>query len=109
MSVALNAVERMDALAEGQGGFFYPWTSTLGADDGEDAYTALVERHLSPDLSVLEAGCGHGPDVLRFAPQVARYGGYDFSEGFVRIAGARGGGGPHQCRADLLQLQRRRQ
>ncbi|MBR7621312.1 class I SAM-dependent methyltransferase [Phenylobacterium sp. 20VBR1] len=89
MSVALNAVERMDALAEGQGGFFYPWTSTLGADDGEDAYTALVERHLSPDLSVLEAGCGHGPDVLRFAPQVARYGGYDFSEGFVRIAGAR--------------------
>ena len=86
MSVPLNAVERMDALAAGQGGFFYPWTSNLGADDGEEAYARLVERHLSPDLTVLEAGCGHGPDVLRFAPRVARYAAYDFSEGFVRIA-----------------------
>lgn len=86
MSAALSAVERMDALAVGQGGFFYPWTSTLGADDGEAAYATLVERHLSPDLTVLEAGCGHGPDLARFAPQAARYVGYDFSEGFVRIA-----------------------
>ena len=86
MSGALNAIERMDVLAAGQGGFFYPWTSTLGADDGEEAYSRLVERHLAADLTVLEAGCGHGPDVLRFAPQVGRYMGYDFSEGFVRIA-----------------------
>ena len=89
MSGALNAVERMDALAAGQGGFFYPWTSTLGAEDGEDAYARLVERHLSPHLTVLEAGCGHGPDLPRFAPQAARYVGYDFSEGFIRIAGER--------------------
>ena len=86
MSGALNAIQRMDALAAGQGGFFYPWTSNLGADDGEEAYAELVERHLSPDLTALEAGCGHGPDVLRFGPQVGRYVGYDFSEGFVRIA-----------------------
>lgn len=87
MSGALNAIERMDVLAAGQGGFFYPWTAALGPDDGEEAYARLVERHLSPGLTVLEAGCGHGPDVLRFAPQVARYVGYDFSEGLVRIAG----------------------
>lgn len=79
-------ISRMERLAESQGGFFHPWRSRLPSENGETAYTALVERHLSPDLEVLEPGCGHGVDALRFAPRVRGYRAYDAVEGFLRIA-----------------------
>src|SRR5690349_19178005 len=82
----LDVIARMEAIAAELGGFRYPWASTLGADDGEDAYARLVEAHITPGITLLEAGCGHGPDMLRFAPQVRRYVGYDLSEGLIRIA-----------------------
>jgi SAM-dependent methyltransferase len=82
----LNVVERAEFIARRQGGFFYPWTSTLGAHDGEAAYTDLVDARLSSASTVLEAGCGHGRDMVWFAPKVERYVGYDLSESFIRIA-----------------------
>jgi SAM-dependent methyltransferase len=85
----MNYFEQLEALSQQQGGYFYPWRSTLGEDNGEDAYTRLVLSHLSPDKIVLDAGCGHGTDMLAFAPKVRRFIGYDAVESFIAIAGRR--------------------
>jgi SAM-dependent methyltransferase len=82
----LNYFEQLEALAAQQGGYFYPWRSALGERNGEDAYTRLVETHLSPDKVVLDAGCGHGDDMLAFAPKARRFIGYDAVESFIAIA-----------------------
>jgi len=82
----LNYFEQLEALAEQQGGYFYPWRSALGDGNGEAAYTQLVEGHLSPEKVVLDAGCGHGTDMLAFAPKVRRFIGYDAVESFITIA-----------------------
>lgn len=82
----MDYFEQLEALSRQQGGYFYPWRSALGEDNGEDAYTRLVERHLSPDTVVLDAGCGHGEDMLAFAPKAARFIGYDAGESFIAIA-----------------------
>ena len=37
--------EWYDRLARLQAGYHFPWRSTLGADNGEDAYTSLVTEH----------------------------------------------------------------
>ncbi|HWA60921.1 MAG TPA: class I SAM-dependent methyltransferase, partial [Caulobacteraceae bacterium] len=84
----MNYFEQMAALAAEQGGYFYPWTSRSDGEDGEGAYTRLVEAHLAPDRTVLEAGCGHGPDVLAFAPKAGRYVAYDAVPEFIAIAKA---------------------
>jgi SAM-dependent methyltransferase len=84
--VELNFIERMEVIAGRLGGFYYPWISTLGANDGEAAYTSLIEAHLSATATVLEAGCGHGRDMVWFAPRVDRYLGYDLSESLIQIA-----------------------
>ena len=82
----LSFIDRMETIAKRMGGFYYPWVSTLGANDGEAAYTALVEAHLSPEANVLEPGCGHGRDMVWFAPRVRHYVGYDLSQGFIKVA-----------------------
>ncbi|HEX2561010.1 class I SAM-dependent methyltransferase [Phenylobacterium sp.] len=84
--MALDIMQRMRGLAASQGGYFYPWKSSLAPGNGEDAYAALVEACLQPDATVLEAGCGHGPDIPRFAPKVARYVAYDAVAEFIDIA-----------------------
>lgn len=78
--------EKMDALARTQGGYFYPWKSTLASGDGESAYTAMVKAALDTDVVVIEAGCGHGPDIPLFAQSVHRYIAYDYSPGLLEIA-----------------------
>jgi SAM-dependent methyltransferase len=82
----LNYFEQLEALAEQQGGYFYPWRSALGEGNGETAYTHRVETHLSSEKIVLDAGCGHGTDMLAFAPKVRRFIGYDAVESFIAIA-----------------------
>jgi SAM-dependent methyltransferase len=82
----LDYFEQLEALAAQQGGYFYPWRSALGEGNGEDAYTQRVEAHLSPEKVVLDAGCGHGTDMLAFAPKVRRFIGYDAVESFISIA-----------------------
>jgi SAM-dependent methyltransferase len=82
----LDYFEQLGVLAEQQGGYFYPWRSALGDGNGEDAYTQLVERHLSLEKVLLDAGCGHGADMLAFAPKVRRFIGYDAVESFIAIA-----------------------
>ncbi len=82
----LDYFEQLEALAARQGGYFYPWRSAPGDGNGEDAYTQLVEAHLSLEKVVLDAGCGHGTDMLAFAPKVRRFIGYDAVESFIAIA-----------------------
>jgi SAM-dependent methyltransferase len=82
----LDYFEQLEALAAQQGEYFYPWRAELAAGNGEDAYTRLVERHLSPEKVMLDAGCGHGTDMLAFAPKVRRFIGYDAVESFIAIA-----------------------
>lgn len=77
-------VERLERLAQREGGFAYPWRSRVVQPHGEDAYTRLVLEHLRPDLDVIEAGCGHGSDALEFAPRVRSYLGYDAVEPFIQ-------------------------
>ena len=84
--VNVSYFEQLEALAARQGGYFYPWRSALGDGNGEDAYTRLVEAHLSPEKTLLDAGCGHGTDMLAFAPKVRHFIGYDAVESFVAIA-----------------------
>ena len=82
----MDYFEQLEALAAQQGGYFYPWRSALGEGNGEDAYTRCVEAHLSSEKVVLDAGCGHGTDMLAFAPKVRRFIGYDAVESFITIA-----------------------
>jgi SAM-dependent methyltransferase len=82
----MDYFEQLEALSAQQGGYFYPWRASLGEANGEDAYTELVEAHLCPERVVLDAGCGHGTDMLAFAPKVRRFIGYDAVESFVAIA-----------------------
>lgn len=84
--MALDIMQRMRGLAASQGGYFYPWKSSVAPGNGEDAYAALVEASLQPDATVLEAGCGHGPDIPRFAPKAGRYVAYDAVAEFIDIA-----------------------
>jgi SAM-dependent methyltransferase len=81
-----NYQEKMDELARTQGGYFYPWRSVIASGDGESAYTAMVRAALDTDLVVVEAGCGHGPDIPLFAARVHRYIAYDYSPGLIDIA-----------------------
>jgi SAM-dependent methyltransferase len=84
--MGLDYFEQLEVLAARQGGYFYPWQAALGEANGEDAYDRLVEAHLTPEMTVLDAGCGHGTDMLAFAPKVARFIGYDAVESFIAIA-----------------------
>ena len=73
-------------LAAKTGVYEYPWTQVLSAPSGEALFDALLENLLTPELNVLEAGCGHGRDAGRYAPRVKSYTGYDFTPAYVERA-----------------------
>ncbi len=74
-------------LAAETGVYEYPWTQVLSAPSGEELFDALLENLLTPELRVLEAGCGHGRDAKRYAPRVQSYTGYDFTPAYIERAG----------------------
>jgi SAM-dependent methyltransferase len=76
-------------LAERQGGYYYPWSSTIDEGGGEGAYDALVGQHLSETVDLVDVGCGHGEDVLRFAKRVRTAVGLDRVARFLERAEAR--------------------
>jgi SAM-dependent methyltransferase len=43
----------------------------------ETTFTSILESLLEPNMRVLEAGCGHGPDAARYASRVACWTAYD--------------------------------
>ncbi|SMB86126.1 class I SAM-dependent methyltransferase [Deinococcus hopiensis] len=73
-------------LAKELGGYRHPWQRSLDGPDPELVFDALLLEYLTPDTRVLEAGCGHGPDATRFAPQCARWVGYDRQPELLELA-----------------------
>lgn len=73
-------------LAAETGVYEYPWVQDLTAPGGEALFDALLEDLLTPELNVLEAGCGHGLDAQKYAPRVQSYTGYDFTPVYVERA-----------------------
>ncbi len=75
-----------ERLATLQDGYYYPWASTVADGDGESAYTGLVQQHLSPEVDVLETGCGHGVDAIAFAPLCRSLRAYDQVDRYIALA-----------------------
>ncbi len=78
--------EWYDNLAAVQPGYFYPWRSTVGSRNGEDAFIELVMEHLTPETRVLEIGCGHGDLALRLAPHCKTITAYDRVASYIDLA-----------------------
>ena len=68
------------------GGYRHPWTCTLDGPDPEEVFDGLLDRLLTSSPRVLEAGCGHGPDALRYRARAARWVGYDYSLELLALA-----------------------
>ena len=77
-----------DRLSSMQEGYYYPWQSTLADGNGESAYRDLVCELLTPELDVLDAGCGHGEQALDFAPFCRTMLGYDRVQKYIDLAEA---------------------
>lgn len=75
-----------DRLSTLQPGYYYPWTSAIASGNGEDAYLDLVRQHLSPEVDVLDVGCGHGEVTLDLAPACRSIRGYDRVERYIELA-----------------------
>lgn len=71
------------------GDYAHPWTQDLLEVSSEMLFDALLERHISPAKSVLEAGCAGGRDAALYAPGVKSWTGYDFAPQFLETARAR--------------------
>lgn len=75
-----------DRLTTVQEGYYLPWRASLPPLHGEDVYRLMVEQHLSPDLDVLEAACGHGADALWIAPRCRSLVAYDRTAPWIELA-----------------------
>jgi SAM-dependent methyltransferase len=75
-----------DNLARVQRGYYYPWKSTVGERNGEDAFIEVVKEHLTPDARVLEVGCGHGDLALQLAPLCSSIVAYDRVPSYIELA-----------------------
>lgn len=73
-----TAHERYTRLARELGGYFHPWERTLAGPDPDLTFDLLLSDLLTPQTRVLEAGCGHGPDAMRFGRNAAAWVAYDF-------------------------------
>ncbi|GGM09592.1 class I SAM-dependent methyltransferase [Deinococcus aerophilus] len=79
-------------LAAELGGYCHPWIRVLDGPDPELIFDTTLQTLLHPATRVLEAGCGHGPDALRFGGQCARWVAYDRQPELLELARA---GAPH--------------
>jgi SAM-dependent methyltransferase len=68
----------------------FPWRLNLLEESGETQFDALLERHLTVETTVLEAGCAGGRDAAVYAPKSKHWTGYDFTPQFLETARARG-------------------
>ncbi len=75
-----------DRLSTLQDSYFYPWESTLSPLNGEDEYLHLLADLVTPDMTVLDVGCGHGEVALWLAPQCKWVVAYDRTTAFIEKA-----------------------
>src|SRR6185503_8691308 len=86
MTIRPHAREWYDRLSTLQNGYFYPWKSRTAPLNGEDAYLDLVYRYLTPEMDVLDVGCGHGEVALELAPHCRSILAYDRVGSYIQIA-----------------------
>ncbi len=81
-----HSPEWYDRLATLQDGYFYPWKSKVAPQNGEDAYLKLVRQYLTPEMDVLDVGCGHGEVALELSPHCCSILAYDRVDAYIQIA-----------------------
>jgi SAM-dependent methyltransferase len=69
-----------------QAGYWYPWASTLGQWNGEDEYLTLVDKHIGPDVDLLDVACWHGAVALQLAARCRSVVAYDRIAGWIERA-----------------------
>lgn len=75
-----------DHLASIQSGYFYPWESTVGKNNGEDAFISRVHEVLTPESVVLEVGCGHGELAIALSSRCKHILAYDRVQSYIDLA-----------------------
>ncbi len=78
--------EWYERLSQLQDGYYYPWKSTLSPLNGEDEYLQMLQRLVSPDMAILEVGCGHGDVPIQLAPLCQRIVAYDRIPTYIEMA-----------------------
>lgn len=86
MQIPKQTAAWYDRLTTLQAGYYYPWSSHLQPDHGEDRYVALVHHYLHPGATVLDIACGHGAQTLDFAPYCGTIIGYDRTADWISLA-----------------------
>jgi SAM-dependent methyltransferase len=81
-----HSFEWYDRLSQMQDGYFYPWKSTLQPINGEDEYLHMVRQLLTPEMVVLDVGCGHGEVPIQFAPLCKWMVAYDRTTSYIEKA-----------------------
>jgi len=66
----------------------------IGNAEAYEHKLTATQEIMTPDMSVLEIGCGTGSTALRHAGHVARYHATDFSEEMIAIAREKADGAP---------------
>ena len=81
-----HSYEWYDRLSSIQEGYFYPWKSDLGDNNGEEAFLTMLFEMVQPTDTGLDAGCGHGKLTLKVAERAKYIVGYDRTEKFIELA-----------------------
>jgi 23S rRNA (guanine745-N1)-methyltransferase len=85
-----HSTEWYHRLSTLQAGYYFPWQSTIAPGNGEDAYIALVNDHLSEhlgrDVDMLDVACGHGALTLQFAARCRSVTAYDLLPSYIEMA-----------------------
>lgn len=81
-----HSAEWYDRLSILQEGYFYPWQSALSPLNGEDEYLQMVHELISPEMVVLDVGCGHGEVPIQLAPLCRWIVAYDRTPAYLEMA-----------------------
>ncbi|MDX1415490.1 MAG: class I SAM-dependent methyltransferase [Candidatus Promineifilaceae bacterium] len=81
-----HSPEWYERLSQLQEGYYYPWKSSLSPLNGEDEYLQMLRQLMSPEMVVLEVGCGHGQIPIALAPLCRWIVAYDRTTAFIELA-----------------------
>ena len=86
MTLQPHSPDWYDRLATMQDGYYYPWKSQIASGNGEEAFLALLQNRISPEMDVLDVGCGHGEVARSLAPFCRQIVAYERVENYIQKA-----------------------